>query len=150
MRSSMYWSIDLHILERDGMLRRIEVIQVSQDVAEGIPDLAIVLRDALHEFVGAAHVFAEIDGRDPQPYDLAPKLIGDINRINSVAQRLRHGAPLRIERPAIGRDAFVRGLVRRADGAEQGRVEPSAILIAALEIQIRGIGQDGSCRCVAR
>ena len=61
----------------------------------------------------------------------------------SLPQRLRHGAALFVERPAVGRDRAIGRLVARADGAEQGRVEPAAMLVAAFEVQIGGPGQAG-------
>ena len=82
--------------------RGIEALQIAQDVAKRIADLAIALGDALHQLVGGHHVLAEIHRRDPQANDLRAQLVGDLDRIDRVAQRLRHGAALRIERPARG------------------------------------------------
>src|SRR5207244_5857068 len=48
-----------------------------------------------------------------------------------------------IQGPAIGCDHTVRSLVTSADGAEQGRMKPSAVLVAAFEVKVGGPGKIG-------
>src|SRR5262249_37343006 len=84
------------------------------------------------------HVFFEVDRGYPQADDLPTQAIGDLDRIDAVAQSLGRGAALRIERPAVRGYCAIGRLVARADGAEQGGVEPRAILVSAFEIKIGG------------
>ena len=121
----------------------IEVMQVAQHVAERVADLAVAVGDALHQVVGGHHVFAEIHRRDPQANDLRTQLVGDFDRIDGLPSDFVHGAALRIERPAVRRHAAIGRSAFCAHGAEQGRVEPSAMLVAALEVEVGRPGQSG-------
>ena len=95
----------------------------------------IELRAALHQVFAGRHVFAEVDGGHPQPHDLAAHAVGNIHRIDAVAERLRHGAALLIERPAGRGHVRVRRAAAQRHRSEQRRVEPAAMLVAALQIQ---------------
>ena len=123
---------------------RIKVVEIAQDITEeAVANLAIAFGHALHQLLGADYVFAEIDGRHPEAHDFAAHAVGYIDGIDIIATRLRQSAALFVERPAIGGDRAIGSLVAGADGAQQGRMEPSAVLVAAFEIEIGGPGQAG-------
>ncbi len=78
----------LHLAERNGMPRRIEVMQIAQQKAQRVAQLAIVLTHPLHQVFTRRNVLAEVDARHPQPNDLGAETLRDIHRINPIAQRL--------------------------------------------------------------
>src|SRR5215469_7475990 len=89
------------------------------------------------------NVFAKVYRRHPRSDDFSAEAPRNIYRVNNVAQRFRHCLALWIERPSIGCNHTIRRLVARSNGAEQGRVEPAAVLVASFEIKIRWPGQTG-------
>src|SRR3974390_1666641 len=74
-------------------------------------------------------------------------MLDDVQGVDDVAQRLRLGPSLWVERPAIGGDCTIWRAALGAHSAEQGRVEPSAILVAALEVEV---GRPGKAWLVAQ
>ena len=58
-----------------------------------------------------------------------------------VAERLRHLAALLVEDEAVGQHRLVGRRAARADGFEQRRMEPAAMLVGAFEIEIGRPGQ---------
>ena len=54
---------------RQRVLCRVEAVQVAQQEAEGVAQLAVVVRDALHEVFAGGYVFAEVDRSDPEADD---------------------------------------------------------------------------------
>ena len=96
-------------------------------------------------------VLAEVDAGHPQADDLRAQPVGNVDRIDAVAERFRHGAALLVEGPAGGPHHAERRLVllSDADRGEQGSVEPASILIAAFEIQIGWRPSPGSASSTA-
>src|SRR6516162_9504664 len=111
---------------------RIEISKAPQNVTECVANLAVTVGHSFHQIVGRGDVLAKIDGSHPQANDLGAELLGHFHWVDSVAERLRHGASLRIQRPSIGGNATVGCSAFCAYSAQQGRVEPATILIAAL------------------
>ncbi len=112
-------------------------MQIAEQEAEGVAQLAIELGAALHQVFAGGHVFAEIDGSDPEADDFAAHAVGDVDRIDAVAEGFGHGAALFVERPAGGGDVGVRRAAAQGDRGEQRGVEPAAVLVAAFEVQNR-------------
>src|SRR3954471_18549346 len=123
------------------MIGRIEIAYVTQDVAKCVADLSIVLRNDLHDLFGADDIFSEVHRRSPQTNDFAAHAFSDVHGIGGVAQRLRLRAALFVQRPSAGQHTFIWGTAFSADGAQQGRVEPSTMLVAAFQIEVRGPGE---------
>ncbi len=82
-------------------------MQVAEQDSEGVAQLAIEVGAALHEVFAGGHVFAEVDGGDPEADDFAAHALGDVDRIDAVAERLGHGAALLVECPAGGVDVRI-------------------------------------------
>ena len=82
-------------------------MQVAEQEAEGVAQLAVVVADALHEVFAGGDVFAEVDGGDPEADDLAAEALGDVDGIDAIAERFGEGAALLVERPAGGGDHLV-------------------------------------------
>ena len=55
----------MHLGEADRVLRGSEILQVAQDVAEGVANFAIAFGNPLHQLVGSHDVLAEIHRCDP-------------------------------------------------------------------------------------
>ena len=110
-------------------------LQIAEEEAEGVAQLAVDLGAALHEVFAGGHVFAEVDGGDPEADDFAAEAVGDVDGINAVAEGLGHGAALLVEGPAGGGHVRVRRAAAQGDRGEQRGVEPAAVLIAAFEIE---------------
>ena len=63
-----------------------------------------------------ADFFAEVDHRHPQPEDLRAALRDDLLRLDGVAERLRHLAPLVVDHHAVRQDGAVRRRARACRG----------------------------------
>ena len=113
-------------------------MEVAEEEAEGVAQLAVVVADALHEVFAGGYVFAEVDGGDPEADDLAAEALGDVDGIDAVAEGFGEGAALFVEGPAGGGDHLVGRLVAHGDGGEQGGVEPAAVLVAAFGVEVGG------------
>ena len=126
-----------HILRRDEMLG-VKPVKVAEAVARGVAELEVVLRQLLEDLLGAAHVGVVVGAARPQSQHVGAELVDDLGRIHAVAEGLVHCLALTVDRPAVGQALAVRSaLAERADGHEQRRLEPTAVLVAALDIHIR-------------
>ena len=74
--------------------------------------------------------------RDPQAQHVGAEGVHDLLRRDDVAEGLRHLAALVIDREAVGEHAAVRRALVEGLGHEQRAVEPAAVLIGALQIQL--------------
>ena len=87
-------------------------------------------------FLADAHVFAVVDHRHPQAQDLGAALLDDVLRRDGVAERLRHLAARSSIDEAVREHLVERRAAARADADEQRAVEPAAMLVAALEVDV--------------
>src|ERR1700679_3922658 len=108
----------LHRRKYDAVCRGIEVVEVAEEEAKGVAQLAVVVADALHEVFAGGNIFAEIDRSDPQAHDLCAKTLRNVNRIDAGAEGLRERAPLLVERPAAGGDHLVRSFAAYCNRGE--------------------------------
>ncbi len=115
----------------------IEPVEVPQRKTRRIAQFAIAVCDPLKNLVRAAHVFHVIRRRAPEPQHFSSQLRNNFIRANRVAQRLVHGLALRVERPSMRQNRVVRRAIVNRQAHHQGRIEPAAKLIAALDINIR-------------
>ena len=91
----------LQLVARHQILLRIEIVKVPQAIPERVAQFAIGLGEARQNVGRDHHVFAEIDRRHPQAQDFRAVRFDDFVRVNHVAERLGHGAALRVEHPAV-------------------------------------------------
>ncbi len=110
-------------------------MEIAEQEAEGVAQLAIDFSAALHQVFAGGHIFAEVNGGYPEADDFASHAVGDIDRVNAVAEGFAHGAALLVEGPAGGGDVGVRRVATQGHRSEQGGVEPAAMLVASFEIQ---------------
>ena len=134
----------LHLRRSATALRGgVEVVEVAEQEAEGVAQLAVVVADALHEVLAGGDVFAEVDQATQRRTISPPRRFGDVDGIDAVAEGFREGAALLVERPAGGGDHLEGRAVAHADGAEQGGLEPAAVLVAAFGVEVGGEVQLG-------
>ena len=141
-----------HLLPGNGIPVGPKAIQVAQQEAESVAQLAVSLRDPLHQVLAGDHIFAEVDGCHPETNNLRSQPLRDVDGIDPIPLAFGHGAPVLVERPAAGGGHAVGCGVTFADGAEQGRLEPAAMLIAALDIKVGRPGKilfDSQNGCLA-
>ena len=137
--------VDGHeIVCRYHILLGIEIIQIAEDIARGVADLTIRLAHLLEDIARNADIGLVVGGRDPQTEHVGAVLLCDLLRADTVAQRFTHLAALHIEDHAVGQNGAVRSDALRRDGGEQGALEPSAVLVVTLKVQIDGRAQIGT------
>ena len=68
--------------------------------------------------------------------DLDAALLGDLERRDHVAERLRHLAPVAVESKSVSDHTAVGSLIAVVDRHQQGGLKPAAVLVVALEIQV--------------
>ena len=132
------------ILQRIGrhrILVRVEPMQVAQDKARGVADFAVGFGQLFQNILRQAHIHAIIQRCHPQAQNIRAVLVDNLAGGNDIAQRLGHFAALAVHRPAVGQHALVRRFAAPRHSGQQRRLEPSAILVATLHIQIRRPGQ---------
>ena len=123
-----------HLGIRHRLRSRIEVAQVRQQEARGVPDLPIALGDPRHDLLADRHVVAVVHHGNPQAEDVGAVLFDDVLRRDDVADRLRHLAALLVHDEAAGDDPLERRAVLDPAADEERRLEPAAMLVVALEV----------------
>ena len=73
---------------------------------------------------------------DPEPQDLGAALLDDLLRLDRVAERLRHLASLLVDEEAVRDDRAVRRPAARAEADEQRALEPAAVLVRPLDVEV--------------
>ena len=117
-----------------------------------VADLAVGLGDALDHVVRDAHVLAVVDHDGPHPQDLGAVGVDQLLRVDVVAEALRDLLALGVDGEAVGDDGVVGRAAARRDADQQRRVEPAAVLVAALEVdvgrprQVRALAEHGRVR----
>ena len=117
---------------------RIEIVQVPEQVAERVAQLAVGIHKPCENRLRQAHVFAEFDRCRPQPQNLRPVVLNHLFRLDRVAQRFVHRAAFAIEHPSAQRRGPKRRPAFQPRPHQQRTLEPSAVLVAALDVHIGG------------
>ncbi|VTR68162.1 hypothetical protein DESC_70002 [Desulfosarcina cetonica] len=125
-----------HLVNRHGVLLGIEIVQVAQDEPAGVTDPAIGVAELLEDVVRNAHIIAVVRGRHPHAQDLGAVLVDDRLGRHHVAQGFGHLLTLGVDHEPVGQDGLVGGLLASAHGGQKGAVEPAAMLVAALQIEV--------------
>jgi hypothetical protein len=129
---------------RRRVVRRIEVVEISEEIPERVADLPVRL--GLLEDLGETFMSSEIDLGHPEAEDVRAESLRDLDRRDDVAERLRHlldAARLRVEveREPVCQNLAVGRPAARPHTDEERGVEPAPVLIVPLEIEIRGPGE---------
>ena len=120
---------------RPSPCRRVAV-EAAQQIAQRVAQPAIGLGLVLQDLRADALVLGVVGADHPQAQDVGAVLVAHGLRRGDVAQRLRHLAALLVEREAVRQHAVVGRAAARAAALEQRGMEPAAMLVGALEIEI--------------
>ena len=115
-----------------------EPFERAQQVADGVPELAITVDRALQDGRTDPRVLGIVDHRYPQAQDLGPALSDDVRRVHGVAERLRHLLAGLGDREPVGQDRLVGRASARAASFQKARLKPAAVLVGAFQIEICG------------
>ncbi len=108
-----------HVALGDGVLRRVETVEVRQHEARRVADATVGIGGALEDLVGNAHLAAEIRCRHPQAQHVRTQLVDHFLRSDHIAQRLGHLVALRIHRETVGEHRLVGRIAVDGDGGLQ-------------------------------
>src|SRR5213592_1582645 len=131
-------AVDLEqLVDRHGVPRGVEVRGVGEQEAQRVAHAAIALHHVLQDLVGDEQLARVVRARHPQPQDLRAQRMRHLLRRDYVALRFRHLAALAVDDEAVGEERLVgRDAIQHARD-QQRRMEPAAVLVGALEVQMR-------------
>ena len=128
-------AVQFHHVFRRHQIIGIETVEVAKAVAGGVSELQIALSELFKDLVGAADIHMVIGRAGPEAEHVCTVFIGDLSRIHAVAERLVHGTAFAVHGPSVSDALFKRSAFSQcADCCQQGRLEPSTVLIQTLEI----------------
>ncbi len=123
-------------LPRNGIGCVVEVVDVAQQEAEGVAELAVGVGRALQDLVADGNVLAVIDRAGPHAQNLGAELLVHLVRVDGVAQRLGHLLAVFVHGEATADDVLVRRDAVGGHAGEQRRLEPTAMLVGAFQVHI--------------
>ena len=118
-------------------LRRVEFVQVAQQVAHGVAQPAVHVDLPLDDLRPDPQVLRIVRGDDPQAQRLGAILFGHVLRRHDIAQRFRHLAAVLGHDETVGQHALIGRAAARAASFQQRGMEPAAMLVGAFQIQRR-------------
>ena len=112
--------------------------QVAHEEAHRVAQLAVRLAQLAQDRLGEGHVVAVVHVGGPEAEQLrAPGLDHLLGR-DEVLKTLGVRLALLVDHEAVGQHRPVRRLVPASHAGEHGRVEPAAVLVAALQVEVHG------------
>ena len=115
---------------------RIKIGKVAEHIARCVADLSVCVRKLFEDFRGDADIGMVVGRSDPQTQDICAVLIHNLLRQNAVAEGLTHLSALTVHDPAVCDDSLVRRFAAPCNGREQRRLEPTAVLVCTLKVQV--------------
>ena len=117
------------------------VAHIAQEDLEGVPELAVRLADLGEESFAEGHFILPIDRGHPKAENVGAVLVVEVRGVSGLALFLSVGfgsllSSLGIDNEAVGENRFVRSLVTHSDGEHERALEPSAVLVGSLEIEV--------------
>ncbi len=122
-----------HVLIGD-RVAGMEMHEVAEQPADGVAQLAVGLDRGLEDFRPDPQVVGIVRRAHPHAQDVGAGRLDHVLRRHRVAERLRHLAPVLVEREAVGQHDVERRDAAGAAAFEQRGVKPAAVLVGALEI----------------
>ena len=108
-----------HILKFNFIGFIIEIVGVAQDIANGVADLAVNLRELFQYLFGDTNISLVIGGSCPQTNDIGAILGDNFLRGNSIAYRFRHFAAFAVNNVTMRQNCAVRRFAFGSNGSEQ-------------------------------
>mmetsp|Transcript_13162 Transcript_13162/g.33385 ORF Transcript_13162/g.33385 Transcript_13162/m.33385 type:complete len:241 (-) Transcript_13162:810-1532(-) len=135
-----------HVGICDGILRGVKVFQTTDHVPHRVPQLAVDVRDLLDDPGADQHVTGVVDGARPQAENIRAKrglkflvlaAVDDAERVDHVADALGHLRALLVQHKPVGDNGLVGRVSRIGHRSQQRALEPPAMLVIALQNNIR-------------
>src|SRR5665647_3409597 len=126
------------VRDGDGVASRFEVGNVPEEETPSVSELTVGLDKSLLDLRSETGVLLVVEHGCPEPDDLGAAPLDDLAGVDDVAQGLRHRPPLIVEDEAVGDAGPERTAALGPDADEEGAVEPAAVLVVALDIDVGG------------
>ena len=131
-------AIDLqHIRRGDRVLGRVEIADVGEQKAQRVADAAVGVHHPRQNLVVDVEVAGIVGGRYPQAHNFGAQFFVEYLRLHRVAQAFAHFAALAVGRETVRQQAAVGRAVIQSATQQQRAVEPTPVLVVALQIQVR-------------
>ena len=114
-------------------------LELGKQEAQRVAETTVGIGRTSENLVVDGNVGAGVDGGNPQTDDVGAHLVADLVGVNDVAERLGHLAALAVERKALRDDGLVRSMAVGTHRGEQRALEPTAVLVGALEVNVRRV-----------
>jgi len=108
-----------HLCRGDGVLCRIEIVEVTENIFAGIPDAAVRLGKAGENLLGDADIVTVVLGSHPEAEYFGAVLLDNLFRSNHVADRFAHFAAGTVNDEAVGKDILIGRDTTGADTFQQ-------------------------------
>ena len=119
-----------------GVFCGVKIAHVGQQETQGVANAAIGIDHTRQNFVIDVEVARVIGRGHPQAHNFCAHLVGNFLRRHHIAQALAHLAALTVGGKAMGQQTFVRRAIVECTTEQQRTVEPAAVLVVALQIQV--------------
>ena len=123
----------------------IEAIEVAQKDAERVAEAAVRLGDLFEEILAEGNLVLPIDAGDPEPDDVGSVLVVEIGGVGGLAAFSGVGFGelflVLIHDEAVGHHGLVGRVAAEGGGEHERALEPAAVLIGGLEVEIGGAMQ---------
>ena len=117
----------------------VEIAQVAEQEPGRVAEAAVCVRNAREDVRGNAHLAPVVGGHHPQPEHVRAQLVHHVARIHHVAPRLGLLAALLVHGEPVRQHGAVRCAAVDGHGGQQGRLEPAAVLVGALHVEVGGV-----------
>ena len=132
-------AVDLQpILDRHRVPLRIEVRGVREQEPQRIADAPVAFHHSFQDLIRDRQLARIVRRRDPQAQDLRAERSGYLLRLDRVALRLAHLAAFPVDEESVSQKAPVRRHAVQHARNQERRVEPAAVLVGPLQVQVGG------------
>ena len=125
-------------------------MQIAEQVSAGVAHFPVDVRELTQDSGADGHIGGVVHRAHPEPQHisavgrllllvLAP--LDDHHRVDHIAEGFAHLSPLLVEGETMGEHAFVGGMAVDGHGGEQRALEPAAVLIGSLEVEVGGVAE---------
>jgi hypothetical protein len=129
-------ALELRHPRRRHPLRLVEAGEGAEQVAEGVPELSVRVGGGGEHLLADADILEIVGRGGPQAKDVGAALLEHGERVDRVAEALRHLAHVLVEREAVGEHRLVRGAAAGAAALHQRGLEPAAMLVRAFDVEV--------------
>ena len=113
-----------------------EILEVAQEEPQGVAQAAVAVGGAFQDLFADPEVNGVVGLRDPEAQDVGAVFVDHGLRGDGIAKRLGHLHALFVQSEAVGQNAAVRRAALGAAGLQHRGVEPAAVLVGALKVEV--------------